>query len=462
MKKHLSLSALVGTVIVLAGVVIGLHPIGDNSFFTHLATGRIILDTRHVPSQDPYTFTVAGHAWVVQSWLASVVYAVVERVGGLRAVMVSSGIETGVLAWMIWRLTRPARTLIPRLVAAGLVVGVGAGFWVERPLLFGLVAFGALLLVAEGQIRPAWLVPTMWIWVNTHGSFPLGLVALGALYLGRRLDHEDAAVEREGLKWALIGTIAGAINPIGPRILLFPLELLSRQDILRYIVEWQAPRFQGLDERFFLLEAMLAIAVLIRRPRWRAALPLAIFLGAALLGARNVVTASLVLVPGLAGCLQGLGTIDGSERRFLFRPAAAVVLAGALVIGIGQLDRPLRKIDAQYPVRAIAVAEERGLIGPGHRLVAQDFVGNYLEGLYGRSASVFIDDRYDMFPKSLVLDYADLLGGRPGWQAILSRRRTQAVIWRVDQPLSQLLQISPDWRVVYLDSEWLLAVPAKS
>lgn len=462
MNKHLSLSALVGIVIVLAGVVIGLHPIGDNSFFTHLATGRIILDTRSVPSHDPYTFTVAGHDWVVQSWLASVLYAAAERVGGLRAVMVSSSITTGVLAWIIWRLTKPARTLIPRLIAAGLAVAVGAGFWVERPLLYGLVAFGVVLLVAEGQLRPVWLVPTMWVWVNTHGSFPLGLVALGSLYLGRRLDREDAALEREAIKWAAIGTLAGAINPIGPRLLLFPLELLSRQGILRYIVEWQAPRFQGLDERFFLLEAMLAIAVLVRRPRWRVALPLVIFLGAALLGARNVVTASLVLVPGLAACLQGLGTLDGSERRLLFRPAAAVMVAGALVLAIAQLDRPMRKIEGHYPVRAIAVAEARGLIGPGHRLVVQDFVGNYLEGLYGPSASVFIDDRYDMFPKSLVVEYADLLGGRPDWRAILSRRRAEAVLWEKDQPLGQLLELSPDWRVVYLDSRWLLAVPAST
>jgi len=458
MKKQLSLSALVGLVIVLAGVAIGIHPPGDNSFLTHLATGRIIWDTHHVPTHDVYTFTVPGRGWVVQSWLASVLFVVADHIGGIRAVMVELGMATGTIALLVWKLTAPARTLVPRLLVAAMAIAVGAGFWVERPLLFGLVAFGTLLLAAEGRVKPQWLVPVMWLWVNVHGSFPLGLVAVGAMYLGRRLDKEDGTVELAVLKWAAIGTALGAVNPLGPRMLTFPIELLSKQDILRYIVEWQAPRFTSLDERFFLLEIMAAIAILVRRPRWRAALPLIIFLGASLLGARNIVAASLVLVPGMAAGLADLGSLDGSERRFLYRPMAMLLCAGAALVSLAQLNTPLLKIDGHYPVQAVSKAEALGLIGPGHHLVAQDFVGNYLEGRYGTSANVFIDDRYDMSPKSLVLDYAALLGGRPSWQTILDRYEADAVLWEASQPLASLLQASSAWRVVYVDKTWILAV----
>ena len=72
--------------------------------------------------------------------------------------------------------------------------GDGRGGWVERPLLFGLLALCLLLLAAEGRLDPRWLVPTMWLWVYTHGSFPLGLVAVGLLAIGRRLDHESSAL----------------------------------------------------------------------------------------------------------------------------------------------------------------------------------------------------------------------------------------------------------------------------
>ena len=61
----------------------------------------------------------------------------------------------------------------------------------------------------------------------------------------------------------------------------------------------------------FLAEVLVAILVLVRRPSWRAGIPLALFTAAALLGARNVVVASIVLVPGLARGLEGLGSVTG-------------------------------------------------------------------------------------------------------------------------------------------------------
>ena len=53
--------------------------------------------------------------------------------------------------------------------------------WAPRPLMVGLVLLGLTLLVAEGRIPAPVLLPVFWLWVNSHGSFPLGLVALGLL-----------------------------------------------------------------------------------------------------------------------------------------------------------------------------------------------------------------------------------------------------------------------------------------
>ena len=41
-------------VVVLAGALIGARPLRDNSFFTHLATGRLIL-AEGMPTADPYS-----------------------------------------------------------------------------------------------------------------------------------------------------------------------------------------------------------------------------------------------------------------------------------------------------------------------------------------------------------------------------------------------------------------------
>src|SRR5690606_15093214 len=63
-----SLNGVVGAVIVLVGAYIGTDRLSDNSFFTHLATGRYILE-HGFPHGDVYSFTAPGERWVVQSWL---------------------------------------------------------------------------------------------------------------------------------------------------------------------------------------------------------------------------------------------------------------------------------------------------------------------------------------------------------------------------------------------------------
>ena len=452
-----SLAGVAGLLVTVTGLFAGLGRLDDNSFYTHLATGRLIVAHWHIPHHDPYTFTAYGHGWVVQSWLAELAFGLGDKAAGAGGVLVIVAAASAVLAALVWMLTRPATTLVPRLVVAAAVVGVGFDFWLERPLLFGLVALALALLGAEGRLDPRWLVPTFWVWVNVHGSFPLGLVALGALALGRRLDGEAPDVELRALKWAGAGTLLGAVSPLGPRLLVFPLELLSRQHILSNVIEWQAPRFQSISERVFLLEAVVALLVLVRRPSWRAALPLAVFVAAALLGARNIVVASIVLVPGTSRGLAGLGTVTGEERRSILRIAAAAVVAVSLLAAIARIGETYPP--AGYPVRAVEYLERHGLTKAGTHVVAEDFIGNFLEARLGARRIVFIDDRYDMLPTSVVEDYFVILRGQPGWDRVLERYEPAAILWQRRLPLAQLLQASGDWRIVFRDKDWLIAVP---
>jgi hypothetical protein len=455
-RKAPTLAVLVGLLFVLGGLLTGLQPLNDNSFLTHLATGRLIVDLHHIPHHDPYTFTAAGEPWVVQSWLASLVYGLVDRWWGGEGLLVLMGALAATLGGLVWTLTRPAGALIGRLLVAGLALGVGLQYWVERPLLFGLIALALALLAAEGRLDPRWLVPAMWVWVNAHGSFPLGLVALAVLALGRRLDGASPATELRALRWAALGVLAGAVNPLGPRLLVFPLELLARSDVLRHILEWQSPTFQGISQRVFLVQVAVAIAVLVRRPSFRAGLPLAVFTAAALLGARNVVVASLVITPGLAVGLAGLGSITGAERPRAGRPAAIVLGALGLLIVISSVNGRVFRLDP-YPEDAVAWMDRRGLFDEPHRVAAPDYAGNFLEARDGAQGVVFMDDRYDMFPVDVVDDYITLLEGRTGWDEVLDRRDIDTVLWTTDDPTGQLLTASTDWVIVYHDDLWLVA-----
>jgi hypothetical protein len=459
-----SLAGLVGWVFGLVGFVVGSRPLSDNSLFTHLATGRLILDGG-IPSVDPYSFTAAGEPWVVQSWLVSAVYGLVERGFGLAGVRVVAGLLVAALVMLAWHLSAPARALLVRVVLLGLVIGAGAAYWAPRPLLVGLVLLALVLVVVVDDAHdPRWLVPIMWVWVNAHGSFPFGVLVVGCLCLGRWLDGEGRAGQgRSGadpatlhrllrpLGWVVIGTLAGAINPLGPRLLVFPLELLGRMEVLSRVVEWKSPTFDQLASRLFLVQLVVAILALVRRPTYRAAVPLVVFTAAALMGRRSIPDASLVMVPGMAVGLAGLGRLDGRERQPAFA-AAGAVLAALAVLAAGQMLTGSSVDLRTYPVDALAWLDQRGALGPQSRVATEDTTGNFVELWRGGTRPpAFFDDRYDMYPLAMSRDYVAIHDGTSRWDEILAARDVDVLVWPRSSPLIDHVVSSPHWRIAYQD-----------
>ena len=448
---------LFGLVTVLGAAVVGTRPLGDNSFLTHLATGRLILDTGKVPSTDPYSYTAPGAPWVVQSWLASVAYGAVERLAGGLGLRLLHIALTSAAGALLWRLSRPVDGILVRLGLVALAVGASAPKWAERPFMFGCLFLAVFLLASQRDLPGPLLLGCAWLWVNTHGSFPLGLVALAALALGRHLDGQAPARELRALRWATAGVVLGGVNPIGPRLLVFPVRLLGRQDVLADVLEWQAPGFQSLADRAFLLLVVAAVVALVRRPSWYGAIPTLVFTASALLGSRNLVFAAMVIVAAAAPSLAGIGELRSQARVAQGRVVvAALGVLGLLVVGqrLSELDDFV--LDPRYPVDALALLEQRDVdLGRVH-LVSHDFVGNLLTATYEGERVVYFDDRFDMYPIQLVEDAVALQDGEPGWSARLAAVEADVVIWEREAPLAQVLTADPAWASVMADDRWAL------
>lgn len=456
-----SVNSVVVLLLLIVGVRVGLMPLHDNSFLTHLATGRLIFSRGGVPHADPYSFSAYGHAWTVQSWGASVIYAGLEKVVGLIGIRIFDTLLTTSLVLLLWRLTRPAQGLLARAVPAGVVVCMGTSLWVERPLLIGAVALALVLLAAEDGLDPRWLVPIMWIWVNTHGSFPFGVGLLALLVAGRWLDERSRPlVELRALGWAVVGTVAGALNPVGWRMLLFPIELLSNREAFKRVAEWEPPHFHRGVELFFAAQLVAAVLLIIfRHRRWRAILPLVVFGTMALLSTRNILPASIVLTPIIAVAASGLGQIDGRRRPRLIRPVAVAVALLLVLVGISGLANPDTILSA-YPQRSAAWMRSEGLLDVNDRVVTRDWVGNYLEFKYGPDkVRVFMDDRVDMYPLAVIHRFSSLLDQRTDYQAVLDHARATGVLWERRSPLGRWLVTAPGWKIVHRDARWLVAVP---
>ncbi len=451
-------------VFAVSGMVIGLQALADNSFLTHLTTGRWILDNGAVPRSDPYTFTSAGEPWIAQSWLASVFYGAADAIGGGAGLRVFTALITAALGALAWRLSRPARSLLPRLALSATTVVIGVMMWSERPLIIGLLAFAlALVMVEDDRFDLRLFVPLMWVWVNSHGSYPLVLVAIGCLMVGRLLDGNGTGRELDALKWAGIGTLIGGIlNPYGPKMLLFPIELLQRQDLLRNIIEWQSPDFSLLFARMFLALLALGLAALVRRPTFRSALPMFVFVAAALMGTRNLTLASLVIVVAAAPGLEGLGSLTTVGRSH----RAGLTLVGCLAVA-GVLSAVTLTSDhydlSAYPEPTIDWLEEQGVFANDTAMLHTDVVGNYLTQRYDGEYGIFIDDRFELHPRVLIEDYLTLARGMPDWDEALDRWEIEVIMWPSASPLAELISYEDEWQVVFEDENdegeavWLVA-----
>jgi hypothetical protein len=245
------LDGLFTAVFALFGWALGIGPLSDNSFFWHLRTGQLILDSGF-PHGDPFSFTAPGVHWVVQSWLAETLYAGVDRVAGGFGIRVLIGVTGVAIAVLAFRLA--LRLAKDRVRAALLTAAALAGLstlWSERPLVLGLVAFLVVIWVVEvpdsavGR-RPLVVLPIVfWCWANVHGTFALGFAYLGLHLVGRWVEgHRPTdGRDRQLLVGAGLGFAVAFLNPYGVGLVTFPVDLLGRSDILRHVVEWASPDF---------------------------------------------------------------------------------------------------------------------------------------------------------------------------------------------------------------------------
>lgn len=453
-----SLQALFIGTLGLAGWVFGARPIGDNSMFVHLRTGIDIVDGLGIPRRDRYSFTARGEEWVVQSWLPELTYGWAERLGGVGLVILEQAVLMGVLALLIGLLARsgsPLRTL----GAGGLALGAGIAFWSPRPLLFGLVCMALTILVVERRVSPWLLLPVVWVWVNSHGSFPLGLAWLGVVGLGTWIDARRFPIEMARYAGAFVlGLVVACINPLGPRLLTFALTVGDKREIFSQVVEWRSPDFQSGVGMFTLLFLVPALAVLVRaRPPWRDVLVVVVFLALGLIALRNLAVLAIVLAAPLGRALSpSSGVVESGSRGASSRTNivfAAVLGVASLLFGIGGYTG--RGIDERsYPVAALRFLNRQGLLSPSHRLATTDVVGGYLILERGTRANVFIDDRVDMYPVPVSRDYIRLLHAEPGALRVLERRRVDLVLWEAERPLTALLAAAPEWKQTYRRSGW--------
>ncbi len=466
-RRGVGLDALFTGVFALFGWAIGIERLSDNSFFWHLRTGELILD-HGFPHGDPFSFSAPGTHWVLQSWLAEVAYGAIDRAVGPLGIRVLIGLTGVAIAVLAFRLAlRLSRDRVRAALLSAVALACLDTLWSERPLVFGILALVVLLWVVEvpdcrvGRHPLVALPVLLWLWAQVHGTFALGFAYLALHLLGRWLDGHRPWEGRE--RQLLLGTtLAGAacfVNPYGAGLVTFPVALLGRSDILRHIVEWGSPDFHS--ARGVLFAGWIAVFLVVcaraaRRVSRRDLLVTLPFLALGLWALRNIALAPLVGLPVAARALAKPEPAERADRAGPRGWALAAALVLAVAVFTVQAAAAPSFSDAGYPVGAMRTVQRDGLLG--RRLLTTDADAGYVILRLWPEQRVFIDDRYDMYPRPVIADYFTLARSRPGWDAVLRREDVQVIVWPTGDPLVRLVEGTGHWQVRYRDARRVLLV----
>jgi len=459
----------------------------------HLSLGRQILESGSSAPPEELSWTALGAVSHMHSWLADVVFSLVEGWAGLGGLEI---LGLFLIALCLRELHALARVLGASPLAAALAVflfvSLSQRLLILRPQLFSFWFFAWLLRAAlrqrKGLDRVILGAPLLVaVWANLHGGVILGVGLLFGLALLEYCEEAwewagapDGGRERAALlfKLGLLALLAGCLNPKGPWIYvdaLFNTPLLN--DVMRQIDEWRQPDFSTVP--FLEPLVVLAIPLALLQPRRPALFELVGLCGVthlALTTWRHAPLFGIVAIPILAAWLTRVlpvpetetlrGRVFGGLDRFLSlgedaaRPGIARpggVLAIALVAAIAfsaeaAHPRPLLGVGAplskRYPIRACEWVL-------GHRLEGRLFNsypwGGFLGWKLRGRHRVNIDSRMAPFIERFRGVYLPVYEADPGW---LERLRAEGIGWILLEdhaPLAGALAREPSWKQVYGD-----------
>ena len=482
-RKASSFPVLLGALLVAAAVagtssangVAGSKVLADDGVWWHIAVGQQILATGTFPSSDPYSFTVKGQPWIAYEWLGDVVMALAVRLGGLRGLAaLFIALSAAIMLLIYYYSYLRCGNSKAAFAASVLVLPITSSFFTGRPQVLGylflLITLIELERLRKGRRRGLWWLPLVFVlWVNTHGTFVLGFVALGAYLVSGLISFERGFVvaqawtpgeRRQLLIVILFCALVLPLTPYGSRVAAYPLEISLFQPInLGYVTEW-TPLFRHFGSWGYVFLGLLVLfglaQALLRRPlvvRLEEVLLLLFAIGESILHVRFLMFFAIVFTPLLAALLARWAPAYKPEQDKRILNAAVI----ALIVAAVAVEFPSRQalqeaVDQEYPIKSVEFLRQ-------HPEIGRTFNESWGGYLLWSGRPVFMDDRFDLFEYGGVLaDYIHIIHVGPETQLLFHKYGVESCLVEKNSSLRTFLATLPDWKRAYEDDVSILFV----
>ncbi len=448
----------------------------------HIKAGEFILDTRSIPKYDPFSLFSPPMPWPTHEWLSDVIMASIARISGLSGVVLFFIFVISATYSILFRVLRANKgNILVDIVLIVLVLVSSQMHWLARPHMFTLLFLTAWYFILDSyqndRISLLYLLPPiMLLWINLHGGFVLGFMTI-VLYLLHNSakaylsDGTERESHKKKAKYLLLATLASfllaLVNPKGIHTFLFPFDVVSNRLIMDNYMEFRSPNFHYdalTPFRFLLLLTVACFGMFRMKLNFIEMSLVLVFLNMSLFSVRYIPLFAIAVAPILSrhgNTMLGHAndrfsslvdrkakvqeSIDESARGYIW-PVAAVLFVICLAAG-GRID--FRFDEKLKPVAAVEFLKKEHIPG---RMFNKDEFGDYIIYSAYPRYKVFFDGRADIYGNEKLQEYLNVANMRPGWEKVLDKYDINWIIYDTDSPLSQILAMKKDWKLVYTDN----------
>jgi len=260
--------------------------IHDPDIWLHLKAGELILQTKHVPTHDAFSVTLASKEWIDHSWLVQLVFFTVFKfLGPDNLILLSATLVIFSFLLLFFSSYQKRGYLTFIVTAMAITVFACKSRLNIRPENFSLIFFSFYIFaLSRPKKKFIYLLPIVQIfWVNCHGFFILGPLLMAIILTGEKIRRADLfkklaigdePMEAESytliLKIFALTILASFINPYGLKGALYPLYVTSNSTgklgiFYNYIQEllpiWKLP--PGLTMAYYVLAGLSGLSFIL-------------------------------------------------------------------------------------------------------------------------------------------------------------------------------------------------------